>query len=110
MKKLILVLVVLLIVQKWHTIADFFNPPPDYSLLHSERVILYATSWCSYCTMTRRFLAQNNIPYFEYDIEKSAEGKEQYDSLGLKGVPVMLIDGELVHGYDPEKISRLLNL
>ncbi len=50
---------------------------------------------------------ENNIEYHEYDIEKSNKGKLQYDSLGGRGVPVLLINGEIVKGYNPQKILKL---
>ena len=82
MKKLFLVAIVLVIFQKWGAITNFINPPPDYSLAHDSKVILYATSWCGYCKKTRELLNDNNIAYFEYDIEKSQEGMEQHKKLG----------------------------
>ena len=101
---------VLFLIQKWHVVSEFIHPTPDYSKGHSERVILYATSWCGYCAKTRKFLVQHNVPYYEYDIEKSEEGKEQYLSLGQSGVPVLLIDGKMIHGYNPQKMAKLLDL
>lgn len=110
MKKIIFAVLVLVAIQQWDTISGFVNPPPDYSAINSGEVVLYATSWCGYCAKTREFLAKHNVRYIEYDIEKSSEGKEQYEALGKKGVPVLLIGGELVHGYNPKVMSRLLRL
>lgn len=109
MKKIIIVATVLLIFQKWGAIVDFFDPPPDYAAIHDGKVVLYATSWCGYCKKTRELLTDNNIEYFEYDIEKSAEGNAQYRRLGGNGVPVVLISGEIVRGYNPKKILALAN-
>ena len=50
---------------------------------------------------------ENEILYFEYDIEKSDEGRMQHEKLGGKGVPVLLISGDVVKGYDPSKILAL---
>jgi len=52
-------------------------------------------------------LKENNIQYVEYDIEKSADGAEQHKRLGGTGVPVMLINGQVVKGYNPERILQL---
>lgn len=109
MKKIIAVILVLLVFQKWDAINAYFNPPPSYAHLHPDKVILYATAWCGYCKAAREFMDKNNIAYHEYDIEKSTEGKKQYDSLGVRGVPVMLINDQIVHGYNPEKIMQLAN-
>jgi mycoredoxin len=107
--KYILIIAAVAVVLNWSSITNFINPPPDYSVAHNGKVVLYATFWCGYCKKTRELLTENNIEYHEYDIEKSAEGREQYDRLGVKGVPVLLINGEVLKGYDPSRILKLAN-
>lgn len=107
MKKFLILGLVILIYQKWGVIDNYLNPPPDYSEAHGGKVILYATSWCGYCEKARKLLTDNNIPYYEYDIEKSQEGNEQHKKLGGKGIPVLLINGEVLKGYNPSKILEL---
>jgi len=107
MKKLIIIAVALLIFQKWGYISEFINPTPDYSAMHDEQVILYATEWCGYCRNAREFMDKHNISYFEYDIEKSAEGNRQHKELGGRGIPVFLIDGQVIKGYRPNRILEL---
>ncbi len=107
MKKYILMFAVIVIVLNWTSISNYINPPPDYSAAHDGKVILYATSWCGYCEKARELLTKNDIEYFEYDVEKSSEGREQFKRLGGKGVPVLLIKGEVLKGYDPSRILKL---
>ncbi len=109
MKKIVLLIVALAIFQRWDDINAFINPPPDYGTMHNEKVILYATDWCGYCRKARELMEKHNISYFEYDIEKSEEGRKQHKALGGNGVPVLLIDGEVVKGYNPSKILELVN-
>jgi len=108
LKKLIVVCLVILLFQKWGDIDRYLNPPPDYAAGHGGKVILYATAWCGYCKKTRTLLRENGIPFHEYDIEKSREGARQYQSLGAGGIPVLLINGEVVHGYNPNRILQLV--
>lgn len=70
-------------------------------------VVLYATSWCGYCKKTRELLRDNGIAYTEYDIEKSERGRREYDELKGRGIPLMVIDGQVVRGYDANQILRL---
>ncbi|MFK7815850.1 MAG: glutaredoxin family protein [Gammaproteobacteria bacterium] len=109
MKKYYIIIAVVAVVLNWSTIANFINPPPDYSAAHDGEVILYATSWCGYCEKARELLTKNNIKFHEYDIEKSPEGREQFKRLGGRGVPMLLINGEVLKGYDPSKIIELAN-
>jgi mycoredoxin len=109
LKKLILIFLVIFTYQKWGVIDNYLNPPPNYAEAHGGKVILYSTAWCGYCKKTRELLGENNIPYYEYDIEKSKEGNEQHKNLGGKGIPVLLINGEVIKGYNPSKILQLSN-
>jgi len=109
MKKYFLIIAAVAVVLNWSTITNFISPPPDYSAAHDGKLILYATSWCGYCEKTRELLTENNIDFHEYDVEKSQEGREQYQRLGGKEVPVLLIYGEVLKGYDPSRILKLAN-
>ena len=50
---------------------------------------------------------KNDIAYFEYNIEESKKGNRQHKILGGSGVPVLLIKGEVVKGYDVPRILAL---
>lgn len=84
-------------------------PKPELTELHKDKVVLYATEWCGYCAKTRAFLKEKNIDYVEYDIEKSAEGKAQYQSLNGRGVPLVIVKGKLIRGYNPSLMQSLLD-
>lgn len=105
MKKLILLVMAIAIFQKWDDINRYINPPPDFAALHNGKAILYATSWCGYCRKARNLMRRNGIAYYEYDLEKSQEGVRQYEALGGKGpVPLLLINGKVIKGYNESKI------
>ncbi|WP_323814601.1 glutaredoxin domain-containing protein [Cellvibrio sp. NN19] len=110
MKKFLFVAVALGVFLNWNSLRDEFSPPPDFSAQYPEGVVLYATEWCGYCKKTRDFFKQHNIAYVEYDIEKSAEGKSQYDQLRGSGIPLIVIRGEVMRGYDPNALAKALNL
>lgn len=68
-------------------------------------IVLYGAVWCGYCEQTRQLLASHNVDYCEYDIERSAEGYKQYQSLGGGGVPLTLFNGEVIRGYNKPEIE-----
>jgi mycoredoxin len=107
MKKIFLFVIALLIFQSWPKIHNYFSPPPDYSAAHGGKVVLYATSWCGYCARARDLMNANGIEFVEYDIEKSEEGREQYNRLGGRGIPVLVIKGEVIFGFDESRILAL---
>lgn len=109
MKKILVIVAALALVQNWGAIQRWWNPPPDYSQQHDAEVVLYATSWCGYCAKARKFLNDNEIAFVEYDIEKSEEGRQQHQSL-IDGnlVPVLVVNGEVVKGFNKRRLKELL--
>ncbi len=108
MKKLLIIAVLVLLYQFRDEIFSFHSPAPEYAAMHQEKVILYATSWCGYCAKTRQFLKENNIPYFEYDVESSSEGYDQFKALGGRGVPLVLVNGKVIKGFNTDRILAYL--
>ena len=103
MKKFIVFVLILGIFQYRDSISDFFSGTPDFQP-GSDGVVLYATEWCGYWEKTRELFDQHNIPYIEYDIEKSAQGYTEYKALGGSGVPVVNAYGTIIHGYSSQQI------
>lgn len=73
-------------------------------------VVMFATSWCGYCAAARRFFTDNGIKFVEYDIERDPDGSRKYEKMGFKGsgVPVILIDGEVYHGFNEPALREAL--
>lgn len=76
-----------------------------------KKVQIYSTPSCSYCHMAKDFFKKNNVSYEDFDVAVNLEKrKEMVEKSGQMGVPVILIDGELIVGFDKAKISGLLGL
>jgi len=71
-------------------------------------VKMYATSWCPYCAKARSYFARRGIAYVEVDIEKSREGRAEYDRLGARGIPVILVGPQRMNGFSEARLSQLL--
>ena len=71
-------------------------------------VLLYATDWCGYCKASREFFAANGIRYVEHDIEKSSQALAEHKKLGGNGVPLIVVGGEVVNGYNEGALRQLL--
>ena len=110
LKKCLLILLVVVVYQNWGKIERLFNPSQVVSE-HTQakaNVVLYATEWCGYCKLARRFLDQKGIPYKEFDIEKDAEARKAYEALGGRGIPLIDVNGTLIRGFDPDEILAAL--
>ncbi|AXS80951.1 glutaredoxin family protein [Dechloromonas sp. HYN0024] len=71
-------------------------------------VVLYATSWCGYCKMTREFFAANGIRYTEQDIEQSSAAYKEHRRLGGNGVPLVVVGDQVIKGWNEGELRQLL--
>lgn len=74
-------------------------------------VKIYSTPWCTFCRMAKDFFKENNIKYTEYDVSVDEKARaEMLDKSKQSGVPVIDIDGNLIIGFDRERIASLLGV
>jgi len=50
------------------------------------------------------------VAYEDRDITAEPSAREELHRLGYRVTPVLVIDGEIVVGFDPEKLKNLLGL
>lgn len=86
------------------------TPPKPVSKKSSQAkpVIMYATAWCTYCKKAREYFARYKIEYTEYDIEKDEQAKRMYELMGGGGVPLLLVDGQKIRGFNLAKLNSAL--
>lgn len=74
-------------------------------------VRVYSTLACPYCITLKMFLKEHEIEFEDIDVSKDEKAvEEMVKKSGQMGVPVVEIDGQIVVGFDKEKISKLLNI
>ncbi len=74
-------------------------------------VKVYSTKMCPYCVTLKQFLKQNNIEFEDIDVSSDQKAQEEMiKKSGQMGVPVVDIDGEIIVGFDKEKITKILKL
>lgn len=74
-------------------------------------VKVYSTPTCPYCKMIRQFFAENNIQFEDIDVAANqAMAQEMIKKSGQLGVPVIDVNGQIVVGFDKNKLKQLLNI
>jgi len=75
------------------------------------KVTVYSTQTCPWCKKVKAFLKENKVKFSEKDV--GADTKAAQDMIkksGQQGVPVTDVDGEIVVGFDEEKLRKLLKI
>ena len=76
-----------------------------------SRVRVFSTRTCPYCNMLKDFLREKNIPFENIMVDSDYNAAMEMVRLsGQRGVPVADINGNIIVGFDQERIKRLLNL
>jgi glutaredoxin 3 len=61
--------------------------------------------------MAKRYLKEKNIEFEDVDVSQNREAAlEMIQKSGQMGVPVIEIDGQIVVGFDKERIDELLKI
>jgi glutaredoxin len=76
----------------------------------AKKVIVYWAEWCPYCHHVMDFLKKNKVDFEARDVEKGNNAEECMKRSGQAGIPVTLIDNQVVIGYDEKKLRELLSL
>jgi glutaredoxin-like YruB-family protein len=76
-----------------------------------KKVTMYSTPTCHYCNLATDYFDEKGIKYTKYDVAKDlAKRKEMVEKSGQMGVPVIDIDGEVIVGFQEDKIGELLGV
>ena len=71
--------------------------------------IVYTSPTCGYCTMVKEFLSQRGVSFEERDVSRNPSyAQELVNSTGQRGVPVTVIDGQIVVGFDRGRLEQLI--
>lgn len=76
-----------------------------------KTVTIYSTPTCHFCKMAKDFFAEKNVPFTNFDVSTDAQKREEMIQLtGQLGVPVIVIDGDIMVGFDREKLATKLGV
>uniref|UniRef100_A0A7V4E364 Glutaredoxin family protein n=1 Tax=candidate division WOR-3 bacterium TaxID=2052148 RepID=A0A7V4E364_UNCW3 len=80
-----------------------------------KKVVLYALSTCVWCRKTKELLNKLKIDYYYCDVDLVKNEEKEKIISQLKKInpslsfPTLLIDEEVIVGYDEEKIKKKLS-
>jgi len=75
----------------------------------AHTVVLYTTPTWPHCVHVKEYLSQKGISFKELNVAENEEAREQmFEKTGRMAVPVLDVDGNIVLGFDKEKLDNIL--
>ncbi len=74
--------------------------PGDLRMLSSET--------CGVCTLARRWFTENQVAFEECFVERDTACRAEFERLGGRGTPVILVRGQPQLGFSPPRIAGAL--
>ena len=73
------------------------------------KIKVYSTPTCPYCNSLKDFLKENKIKFENIDVSKDEKAaREIVKKSGQIGVPVTIIDGKVIVGFDREALEKAI--
>ncbi len=76
-----------------------------------KQVTIYSTPTCHFCHAAKDFFTEHHIAFTDYNVASDlTKRQEMIQKSGQMGVPVIDVGGELVVGFDEDRLRELLNV
>ncbi len=72
------------------------------------RITLYSSSGCSHCRQIKQWLQQHQIKFMEFDVQRNQRAFKDFQRLGGKGVPLLVIGERQIQGFNPKQLTSQL--
>ena len=67
-----------------------------------------ASDTCGVCITARQWFAENRVAFSECRIERDAACQQAFERSGSPGTPVLLVRGQALLGFSPQRLQRVL--
>lgn len=72
---------------------------------------IYSTPTCPYCKLAKQYFSSKGLSYEDFDVSQDKNAlNEMVKISGQMGVPTILINGQIIVGFDRSRIEELLKV
>jgi glutaredoxin 3 len=71
-------------------------------------ITIYTSNTCPYCISAKDYLSKRGIEYTEKNVQMDPQAKKELIDMGYRGVPIIVVDGEQIVGFDKDRLDELL--
>lgn len=75
--------------------------------VQAAEIQIYTASYCFDCKRAKTYMKSQGILFVEHDIEHDIDRRREFYERGGKGIPLIFIGGQMMHGFDQEQFEKL---
>ena len=80
-------------------------------MAEQKQVTIYSTPTCHFCHAAKEFFGEHHIAFTDVNVASDlTKRQEMIQKSGQMGVPVIDVGGELVVGFDEDRLRELLGV
>lgn len=73
-----------------------------------KEVIVFTSNTWPHCHTVKEFLSQKGVEFIEKNVQTDPSARKELMQKGIMAVPVVVIGGETIVGFDRDRIEELL--
>jgi len=74
-----------------------------------RKVVIYSTPTCPYCRRAKQYFKEKGVDFTDYNVAADRKlAEEMIHRSGQMGVPVIIIDDEVLIGFNQALLDKLL--
>jgi glutaredoxin-like protein NrdH len=71
-------------------------------------IIVYSAPGCSTCELVKNYLKDKGYEFEVRDLLANREYQKEVEAFGILGIPVTVVNGKAIKGFDPTALEQLL--
>jgi len=76
----------------------------------SGKVVMFSTQSCGACKMAKNWFQSNGVSFVERDVNADPAARAEFDRLGGRGVPLIVINGKTSSGFSETWVRQQLSM
>jgi len=73
-----------------------------------KKVTLYSQPGCPPCFAAKAYLQSRNVPFEYKDVQADPAALQELLALNSRSTPTLLVGEEVMIGFDPERLTQML--
>ncbi|KGG80866.1 glutaredoxin family protein [Caloranaerobacter azorensis] len=71
-------------------------------------ITIYTSNTCPHCFAAKDYFNSKGLSYTEKNVSVDPQARKELIEMGYMGVPVIIVNGETIVGFDKNRLEEIL--